>query len=146
MHSFLPFAAEAAPAGGAALDQVAGVTLAVTVFTALLMLLGLGHRAGRVQVLERVSSTLGRFSGLPGWAALPLAISGLALLIAAIGLYWDVSLHIDQGRDEGPLANPSHYFILVGLYGIFAAGWLAMVLPRGGGAMRAPGRARIPLR
>ncbi|HEX9966768.1 MAG TPA: hypothetical protein VGB06_02360, partial [Solirubrobacterales bacterium] len=33
------------------------------------------------------------------------------------------------GRDEGPLANPAHYFILAGLFGIFAAGFLAIVLP-----------------
>ena len=46
-------------------------------------------------------------------------------------MYWDISLHIDDGRDAGPLANPAHYLILVGLYGIFAAGFLAIVLPEG---------------
>ena len=45
-------------------------------------------------------------------------------------MYWDISLHIDNGRDAGPLANPAHYFILGGLFGIFTAGFLAMVLPR----------------
>jgi hypothetical protein len=144
MFSF-PSLAAAAPAGGAALDQVAGVTLAVTLFTALLVVLGLGHRSGRLDVLARASGATERLSGLPGWAALPLAISGLALLTAAIGLYWDVSLHIDQGRDDGPLANPSHYFILVGLYGIFAAGWLAMVLPRPSDRVRSPAAVRIPI-
>src|SRR5919199_687172 len=53
------------------------------------------------------------------------------LLSAVFGLYWDVSLHIDNGRDPGPLANPAHYFILLGLFGIFTAGWLAIVLPEG---------------
>jgi hypothetical protein len=24
-------------------------------------------------------------------------------------MYWDIALHIDLGRDEGPLANPAHY-------------------------------------
>jgi hypothetical protein len=129
MHSSLTLAAAAPPAGGAAIGQVAGMTLAVTLFTAVLLWLGLGHRSGRVKLLGRASDTLARFSGLPGWAAMPLAVSGVSLLLAAIGLYWDVSLHIDQGRDPGPLANPAHYFILVGLYGIFAAGWLAIVLP-----------------
>jgi hypothetical protein len=129
MHSFLTFAAAAPPAGGAAIGQVAGMTLAVTLFTAVLLWLGLGHRSGRVKLLGRTSDTLAHFSGLPGWAAMPLAVSGVSLLLAAVGLYWDVSLHIDQGRDPGPLANPAHYFILVGLYGIFAAGWLAIVLP-----------------
>jgi hypothetical protein len=122
--------AAAPPAGGAAAGQVIGVTIAVTLFTAILIALGLGHRSGRVRVLERVSGRVARFTGLPGWAALPLALAGISLLIAVIGLYWDVALHIDEGRDEGPLANPSHFFILAGLYGIFAAGWLAIVLPR----------------
>ena len=46
-------------------------------------------------------------------------------------MYWDISLHIDQGRDPGPLANPAHYLILFGLFGIFAAGFLAIALPEG---------------
>jgi hypothetical protein len=132
MHTFLTLAtASAPPAGGAALGQVAGMTVAVSLFTAALLWLGLGHRSGRVTILERASSALGRIAGLPGWAALPLAVSGASLLIAVVGLYWDVALHIDQGRDPGPLANPAHYFILIGLYGIFAAGFLAIALPRG---------------
>src|SRR6476469_9525096 len=45
-------------------------------------------------------------------------------------MYWDISLHIGQGRDPGPLANPAHYFILAGLFGIFSAGWLAMAMPK----------------
>jgi hypothetical protein len=39
---------------------------------------------------------------------MPLAVSSVSLLIAAIGLYWDVSLHIDQGATPA-LANPSHF-------------------------------------
>src|SRR5690606_33750632 len=39
------------------------------------------------------------------------------------------SLHIGNGRDEGPLANPAHYFILAGLFFLFTAGMLAIVLP-----------------
>ncbi len=68
-------------------------------------------------------------SGLPGWAALPSAIAAGALLLAFLGFLWDVSIHIDTGRDEGPLANPSHYLILGGLFGIFTAGFVACVLP-----------------
>jgi hypothetical protein len=127
---FSSLATAAPPAGGAALGQVVGLSVVVTLFTAALLHLGLGHRSGRVAVLGRWSEALGRTSGLPGWAALPLALAGVSQLSALFGLYWDVSLHIDQGRDPGPLANPAHYFILVGLYGIFAAGWLAIVLPR----------------
>ena len=75
---------------------------------------------------------------LPGWAALPGAISSVALLVALLGMYWDISLHIDQGRDAGPLANPAHYLILAGLFGCFMAGFLAMVLPT-----ERPGRSAV---
>jgi len=131
MHSFLTLAtASAPPAGGAALGQVVGATLGVSALTAILVAVGLRHRAGRGQLLARLGAALGRHTGLPGWAALPSALAGLSLLTAAFGMYWDIALHIDQGRDAGPLANPAHYFILLGLYGILAAGWFAIVLPR----------------
>ena len=59
-------------------------------------------------------------------------------------MYWDISLHIDVGRDEGPLANPAHYFILAGLFGIFSAGFLAMVPARAQpGPDRGPHRPRL---
>ena len=53
---------------------------------------------------------------------------GVALLTAVLGMYWDISLHIDNGRDPGPLANPAHYLILVGLYGVLVAGVMSMAL------------------
>ncbi len=43
-------------------------------------------------------------------------------------MYWDISLHIDDGRDPGPLANPAHYFILAGLFGVFWAGLIGSAL------------------
>ena len=55
-------------------------------------------------------------------------------------MYWDISLHVDQGRDAGPLANPAHYLILIGLYGVFAAGCLALALPE-----EKPGPAAIKI-
>ena len=51
------------------------------------------------------------------------------LICALFGFIWDVSLHIGKGRDPGPLANPAHYFILVGLFLLFVAGCAAIVLP-----------------
>ena len=44
-------------------------------------------------------------------------------------MLWDISLHIGVGRDEGPLANPAHYLILFGLFGVFAGGVLACSMP-----------------
>ena len=113
-------------------------TLGATVLTTLLLALGMGHRSGRVKVLGRVAAWTERKTGLPGWAALPGAISSVALLVALLGMYWDISLHIDQGRDAGPLANPAHYLILAGLFGCFVAGFLAMVLPT-----ERPGRSAV---
>ena len=128
LHSLL--AAASPPAGGAATGEIILASVAAMVVTAGLLILGIGHRTGRVAALGRLAAFSERTSGLPGWAALPSAVAGGALVCAVFGMYWDISLHIDRGRDEGPLANPSHYFILAGLYGIFSAGVLAMVLPR----------------
>ena len=90
----------------------------------------MGHRSGRITLLGRWAALAERVSGLPGWVVLPAALSTLSLITAVFGMYWDISLHIDDGRDPGPLANPAHYFILLGLFGIFSAGFFAMVLPK----------------
>ena len=123
-------AAAAPPAGGAELGQIVIATAAAMVVTAALLYLGLGHRSGRVEILQRLADHAEKTSGFPGWVALPSAISSSSLLIALFGMYWDISIHIANGRDPGPLANPAHYFILAGLFGIFSAGFFAMVLPR----------------
>ena len=118
------------PAGGAAIGEIVTATAGAGVVTTLLLVLGVGHRSGRINLLQRASDLSSRLSGLPGWAVLPTALATLSLVTAVFGMYWDISLHIDVGRDEGPLANPAHYFILIGLFGIFSAGFIAMVLPR----------------
>src|SRR3954447_14167473 len=117
------------PAGGAALDQVAIATGAALMLSAAISWLGMGHRSGKVPCLGRAADLTERLSGLPGWAALPLALATSSLLVALLGMYWDISLHIDVGRDPGPLANPAHYLILAGLFGIFSAGYFAICLP-----------------
>jgi hypothetical protein len=121
--------AAANPAGGAAIDQIAIATGMASIATAVLMLGIFGYRNGKGRSLRRLAAFSERVSGLPGWAALPLGVGGGSLLVALLGMYWDISLHIDQGRDPGPLANPAHYLILVGLYGVFASGCLALALP-----------------
>jgi len=136
----IPTLAEAAPAGGAATGQVIAMVVALTVGFGLLLILGEAHRGGRRTPLGTLAAFSSRVSGLPLWAALPLAITAIALVGALFGYMWDVSLHIDKGRDEGPFANPSHYFILAGLYGIIAAGYLSTVLVRPG---EVPGRSAI---
>ncbi|HXS33439.1 MAG TPA: hypothetical protein VN758_06690 [Solirubrobacterales bacterium] len=120
----------APPAGGAELGQIVIATIGAMLITAALLYLGFGHRSGRVKLLEHFAAFAERVSGIPGWAALPSGFATGSLIIALFGMYWDISLHIDNGRDPGPLANPAHYFILAGLFGIFTAGFIAIVLPR----------------
>jgi hypothetical protein len=129
--SAAPAHAASEPAGGAAIADVMIATLGATVLTMLMLAVGMGHRSGRVKFLARAGAWSERATGLPDWAALPAVISTVALLVALLGMYWDISLHIDNGRDAGPLANPAHYLILGGLFGIFVAGFVSMVLPTG---------------
>jgi hypothetical protein len=124
------FAAASPPAGGAELGQIAIATVAAVIVTCALLYLGLGHRSGRVKILQHLADHGERASGFPGWVAFPSAVATVSLLTAVFGMYWDISIHIDNGRDPGPLANPAHFFILAGLFGIFSAGFFAMVLPK----------------
>ena len=133
-----PAHAASEPAGGAATADIVIATLGAVVLTTVLLALGMAHRAGRVKVLGQVAKWTEDKTGLPAWAALPSVISSVALLVALLGMYWDISLHIDQGRDAGPLANPAHYLILAGLFGIFVSGFLAIVLPT-----ERPGRSAV---
>jgi hypothetical protein len=135
-------AAVAKPAGGAALDQVAIATGGALVASLAVLWMIRAHRTGTRDVLDRGAASCARLSGLPGWAALPIVVATVSLHVALLGMYWDIALHIGEGRDEGPLANPAHYLILAGLYGVFCSGVLAMALPRGG---ERPGPAAVRL-
>ena len=117
------------PAGGAAAGEAIGATAAALVV----------DRADRPpdrrapQRPDRPGSRARRASpsATPACRAGPRCRStvlGVSLLTAVLGMYWDISLHIDNGRDAGPLANPAHYLILVGLYGMLLAGVLTMAL------------------
>lgn len=133
-------ASAASPAGGAELGQVVIATLGGMLATAVLLVLVAGHRTGRLTVFSRLAAVAERATGMPGWAALPGAVLIVALLIAVFGMYWDISIHIDKGRDPGPLANPAHYFILAGLFGVLFAGVMSIALP-----LRGAGRAQVTL-
>src|SRR3954452_10308754 len=139
-------AANQPPAGGSSLDQVLIASGAAAAMTAVLLVLGVGHRTGRLTLLTRLADRSERsaFSqGHPGWAGLPLGLALISLLTALFGMMWDIALHIGVGRDEGPLANAAHYPILFGLFGIFSAGALACVLPKGVRPADRPGPAAV---
>jgi hypothetical protein len=115
--------------GGAALDQVIGMSIAAAVVFAGLLWVGYLHRARKITWLNSFAEACGRWFKRPPWVALPMMLFIATLICALFGFIWDVSLHIGKGRDPGPLANPAHYFILVGLFLLFVAGMLAIVLP-----------------
>jgi hypothetical protein len=116
------------PAGGAAIGEAIGATAGALVATILVVLLIRGHRNGSIGTLNVFGRWAERHTGLRAWASLPSILLGMSLLVAVLGMYWDISLHIDNGRDAGPLANPAHYLILIGLYGVLVAGVLSMAL------------------
>ncbi len=125
-------AADVPSAGGAATRDVVIATFFMAVPTTALVLLMLAYRNGRARWIGRYADWAGELGDLPYWAALPSGIIAISLIGAVFGLWWDVAYHIKFGRDDGPLANPSHYLIMFALLGIFWAGVIAMALPRPG--------------
>src|SRR5436190_562172 len=130
------------PAGGAATQDIVLATGGAMILTTFVVVVGVLYRSGKVAWLHRVAAFSERQWGLPPWVALAGEIASVSLIVALVGMYWDISLHIDQGRDPGPLANPAHYLILFGLFGVWVAGFLAIIMgdSRGGSSMieRAP--------
>ncbi|WP_445152498.1 hypothetical protein [Baekduia sp. Peel2402] len=133
-------AASDSPAAGAPLEQIAIASVFAGLTTAVLLVLIMRHRSGSSSALGRAGDAAGRLLAMEPWAGLPFLVGTLALVCGGFGVFWDISLHIDTGRDPGPLANPSHYFILVALYGLFAAGLMSCALHES-----APAERRSPV-
>jgi flagellar biogenesis protein FliO len=116
------------PAGGATTEEVVVAGIVGVLFAALAFVLMVVRRRGRIGSVDRLAGRLGGVMRLPGWAAVPLAVAGISLIVAVVGFYWDVATHIDHGRDESVFGNPAHWPILVGLVGIAVAGMLSLLL------------------
>jgi len=132
--------ADPPPVGGAALDQVIGLSVAAGVVTLILMWIAWAHRTHRIDWFQKAGDALGARFQTPGWNIIPTLFVASSLIVALLGFLWDVSLHAGRGRDEGPLANPAHYLILYGLFALFVAGMSAVVFPRDG---KKPGIASV---
>jgi hypothetical protein len=117
------------PARGAGLNQVIGLSIAAMVISAVMLWVGWAHRTHRITWLSAIADRLGHKFNRPPWVALTILVFTTSIICALFGFIWDVSWHIGNGRDPGPLANPAHYFIIIGLFGIFVAGMLAVVIP-----------------
>src|SRR3954454_7083323 len=115
-------AAEAKSAGGAALGEVFIGTAIFVVLFAVTITLAYRQRQGKSSLIGWAGTRISSINNIPAWATFPQVFLTGSLLVAVFGMYWDISLHIGQGRDPGPLANPAHYWILFGLFGIIASG------------------------
>src|SRR3954454_2660749 len=141
-------AVDSAPAGGAEITQIVEASI---VFGAVLG--GVAwyvrrQRSGKERAFTAMAQLMADAVHCPIWASLPLQALRLSLLVALFGMYWDISIHINKGRDPGPLANPAHWFILFGLAGVFACGAISMALSRDplpGGTIRLTRYWRIPV-
>ncbi|MGZ4437033.1 MAG: hypothetical protein ACXVW6_05305 [Nocardioidaceae bacterium] len=120
--------APAPSAAGAPFDQVLVVAAFTGLVYAALLWVIYRERTGHRTLVGVAADRVAALDRSPRWFALPMAVTILGALAGGVGLYWDVSYHIAHGRDEGPLANPAHYFIFLGLLTIFAGSVLGMAL------------------
>ena len=136
------------PARGVDLAQVLPVTGVLAALGAALITACVLYRRGRLPAVDRGVAWLEERTGAPAWTTVPSAVSGLSLLTAGFGFYWDVAVHIDNGRDSSPFGTAAHWPILLGLCGLAAAGLLAVTLDRntdGGAQVRLPGGLQCSL-
>src|SRR3954464_7932441 len=78
-------AAGFAPARGFPPSQVIPASIVAVLITVGVALGAVRYRQGRFPALGRLAGRAERTSGLPGWAALPIAMTTLSLLIAVFG-------------------------------------------------------------
>ena len=122
-------AAEVAkPAGGAALTDIAILGGAMTTVIVLWLWMLTSYRKGGAKPLRALATRSEKLLGVPGWAAVPGLGGIVGALITIWGATWDIGLHIDVGRDQGPFGTWAHYPLLIGLEWMFLMGVLAVVM------------------
>lgn len=95
--------------------------------TAVIALYAFGRSSARKEgFFDGVGASLEHVSGLPAWSAGGIGMGLFALSVAVIGFYWDVSWHIEHGRDDF-IFTPAHMGILLGLAFIVVAGITSVI-------------------
>src|SRR5690349_1350590 len=104
------------PAGdGAALADIALVGGIISAATAVVLAIIVAYRRGGAKPIRVIGDLVERAVKIPGWAAIPGLLAIGAAVVAFMGAIWDIGVHIDKGRDDGPFGTTAHYPFLVGL-------------------------------
>lgn len=137
--------AEEPSAGGMGelpLGQVLPAMAIMTATAALLMALYLGREGGslahRLPIQRWGRRTI---AGLPAWAVVPALLGFAGATVIQFAFFWDASLHLNKGREDGPFPNGGHWFILVGINLVLVAGWTSICMSSG-----RPSRASVRIR
>lgn len=126
----IPLEAAVPSAGGAEFGEILYAGAMAAVVIGAFGWVVFRERTGHPTWVGRLADKVAEIDGLPRWVGLPTYLLLVSLLAAAFGVWWDVPIHMQNGRDEGPLANPSHYPIFLGILGFTHAGILSMGLAR----------------
>ena len=97
----MEFLAQGSEGGGAALNEIIGLTVAGGVVAAILLWIGWMHRNRKITWLTQVGRKVGTRFKRPPWVAMPVLMFISTIICALFGFIWDVSLHIGKGRDAG---------------------------------------------
>lgn len=124
------FVAHAAVPGVTEPAQITIVLVFVGAVYAALAWLVLRERTGRTTLVGRLADRVAGLDASPRWAAISPYLQTASVLSAGFGVWWDISFHLDYGRDQGPFGTPAHYPIFFGLLGIMASGVITCALAR----------------
>jgi hypothetical protein len=126
----LVMAESAAPTGGANASEIFIAGGIAALYFSVTGWVIVRERLGHTTLVGRGANALSAKVGLPAWAVLPALGLFPVWVLAGFGVYWDVPIHMQKGRDEGPLANPSHYPIFLVLLFLCCFGLLIMALAK----------------
>lgn len=112
--------------GGAPLADIATIGGGTSLLALWCFMAVLAYRRGGAPRLRGAVDGIAKLAGVPAWAALPGLGAVVCATVIILGATWDIGLHIDLGRDEGPLGTAAHYPLLLGLFASFLMGVIAV--------------------
>ena len=116
------------PAGGAQPGQLAALFGVYLGGTGGVLWLVTAHRAGRTRVLARAAAAAEWVFRVPGLGGAARDARGVGLLAAMWAGSGTSATTSTTGRDTGPLGNPGHWPLLLGVFTSFAGGLIGIGL------------------